>query len=698
MSTSIKRVFILFMAFAMVIMFMPETAVHAAGKSKTKATVSTQKQLSKALKTKRIKTITISTSKKKSITIPKGNYKSKKITVKGKKLTVVNKGKTGRITVYSVTKFTQAGSSTNITDTADDSYLVLNKGSDTDTVKTSGEDMRIVDNASTDIKSTNSATTIVGNGAEGTTVDLDGDGTQSSVINNGDEEIKLDVDKDRNNLPPGDIYTGNKGDNSNVQVNDTNPLKNFCGLVKSGSLSLDIHGFGKLATMSTDDKIHGWYHNMATQTDYECYFFLDGNDITAERIENANFEKNYKGDATFAIVAMDSTSMTIKSTTDIYGDNGSEYQFYYDAGFDAASDSTAGVAADNPLKIFSGGISSYPLNLEIHGSGVLSNMSHGNRIHGWYNNKTTATAYECNYIVDGNKVKAELIENVNYNKNYLGDAEFEITDSTDKYVTMRSINNVYGDEGTSYTFRTWDSSDWSGPVAADNPLKIFSDLTKSGDLGLDIHGCGMFSDISHGYRTHGWYHNYATGTDYETWMLVDGDTIHCTYIENTTHEKNYKGDAEFKIINSDSTHITVQSSNDVYGDIGTEYIFVTKGIDPAVVDENNPLRIFSGPTVCDNLRLEIHGLGSESYPNGGYKVHGWYHNKSTGTAYQCFYIVVGNIMTVEHIDEYNKHQKNYLGDAKFEIISSTLESITVKSINNIYGDEGTVYTFDINNN
>ena len=42
------------------------------------------------------------------------------------------------------------------------------------------------------------------------------------------------------------------------------------------------------------------------------------------------------------------------------------------------------------------------------------------------------------------------VENKNYTKNYLGDAEFEVVSRNGTQVVIRSINNIYGDEGTEY--------------------------------------------------------------------------------------------------------------------------------------------------------------------------------------------------------------------------------------------------------
>lgn len=692
MCKSIKRGLVMLIAFAMVVMYMPATPVYAA--SRTTATVSTQKQLAKALKKKSIKTITISTSKKTSLAIPKGNYKSKKITVKGKKLTVTNKGRIGKVTVRSAVKFSQSGRSSSINDQADDSYLVLNKNSDTDNVNTSGEDIRIIDNAKTDITADDSVTAIIGSGAEGTTVDLNDEGTESSVLNKSDNNVKLDVDDESNNLSPGATYNGMQSDNS--QVDESNPFKNFCGMTQSGSLSLEIHGYGNFASMSSDSRIHGWYHNMTTGTDYECFFIIDGRNVAVEHVYNPNYEKNYKGDAAFEITATDGTSMTIKSTNDTYGDNGTEYKFQYDTNSNNNNSSGSTVDQDNPLKIFSGCTSSYPLDLEIHGCGMFSNMSQGNSIHGWYRNNTTGTAYECRYIVNGSSVTTEHIDNCNYEKNYLGNAAFEITAHTDSSVTMKSTNNVYGDEGTSYVFWTSVSS---GSVETDNPLKPFSSTYKSGILRLTIHGSGEYSSMSHGNAIHGWYQNLETGTNYETRMVVEGDKIYCTHISNSYCEKAYKGDAEFKIISSDTNSITLQSNSNVYGDEGQTYTFSKNdpnGVNgPSAVADDNPLKIFSTESKCGKLNLEIHGHGEGSELSYGYHVHGWYHNSATKTAYECWFDVEGNNVVAKYYE--NKTcEKNYKGDAAFEITASSKKSVTMKSTNNIYADEGTVYSFKAN--
>lgn len=581
MNNCIKQVYVLIMAIAMIIAFTPMTGVYAA--SRTTTTVSNQKQLTRALKNKSIKGITISTSKKVSLTISKGNYKNKNITVKGKKLTVTNKGKTGKIHVSSARKFVQQGDTPTINDSADDSYLILQHGSDTDKVVTNGNDIRIADDAPTDINANDSINAKIDNGAENTDVTLNDQGKYSSVVNTSDSKIDLDVDDSANKLAPGDVYSATKEGSGTSNVDEDIPLRNYSGMVKCGALSLEIHGCGEFGDLSSGNRIHGWYHNLTTDTDYECFFVVNGSNITAEHIDNENYEKNYRVDATFTIKSTDESSMTIVSTSDAYEDNGAEYTLYYndnssdegdisddDSGLDEGN---GDVDASNPLKIFSGSVSSFPLSLEIHGCGALAYMSHGNRIHGWYNSEKTKSSYECWFIVDGTTITTEKIDNPNYTKNYLGNASFEITEYTNKSVTLKSTNGVYDDEGATYTFRTLDESDSVGDVAAENPLKMFSGKTSDGNVSMEIHGCGAFAYMSHGNKIHGWYYNSSTNTAYETWMLVDGSKIYCTYISNPNYESHYLGDAEFEILGSDSNSVTLKSTNNTYGDEGTEYTF-----------------------------------------------------------------------------------------------------------------------------
>ena len=78
---------------------IPTTYVQASSSK----TVTSQKQLEKALSNKNVKVIEIKTSKKITLKIPKGNY-NKKITLNSPNASIVNNGKFNGITVNNLSK------------------------------------------------------------------------------------------------------------------------------------------------------------------------------------------------------------------------------------------------------------------------------------------------------------------------------------------------------------------------------------------------------------------------------------------------------------------------------------------------------------------------------------------------------------------------------------------------------------------
>jgi|GEM_PF-2199223 len=115
-----KKLLAIVMALAMIFTLMPSNYALAAGnsanslvatsktgKSAAKSkTVSTEKALKAALKSKKYKSIIISTKKKVKFTIPKGKYTTKTLTVNAPKSDVKNYGKFKSITVKSIAKKT----------------------------------------------------------------------------------------------------------------------------------------------------------------------------------------------------------------------------------------------------------------------------------------------------------------------------------------------------------------------------------------------------------------------------------------------------------------------------------------------------------------------------------------------------------------------------------------------------------------
>lgn len=86
-------------------------------------TVSTQKQLDKALKDKKVKKITVKTKSKKTLSIKKGSYTAKTLVIQGAKLTIKNAGKFKAIKVADAASYKEAAKNNSITVT--DSKLTL---------------------------------------------------------------------------------------------------------------------------------------------------------------------------------------------------------------------------------------------------------------------------------------------------------------------------------------------------------------------------------------------------------------------------------------------------------------------------------------------------------------------------------------------------------------------------------------------
>lgn len=86
-------------------------------------TVSTQKQLDKALKDKKVKKITVKTKSKKSLSIKKGSYTAKTLVIQGAKLTIKNAGKFKAIKIADAASYKEAAKNNSITVT--DSKLTL---------------------------------------------------------------------------------------------------------------------------------------------------------------------------------------------------------------------------------------------------------------------------------------------------------------------------------------------------------------------------------------------------------------------------------------------------------------------------------------------------------------------------------------------------------------------------------------------
>ena len=675
--------------------FAGESPVYAG----TTATVSvrTQKQLTRALKSKRVRTIKV-TPGSRSLVIPQSVRSKAKLQVNAKNLQLKVRGRTGKLTVSRAKSVDVSGATPSVRVQSENTGLILRRKAKVKNVSISGSAVRLLSSTNADIRSTGKHTSIqLLRGAEKTDVDLQGSGTASSVMNNTGSNVDLDVDNSDNILHAGSVYSGtdrNAGKQDSPLPND-NPLRNYQGMVNDGSLSLEIHGCGQFSGLSNSSRIHGWYHNSASGTDFECYYLLSGGKIKTSRIKNSNFERNFKGEAAFDIVSVNDFSMVIKSANNAYGDKDVTYTLPFDADTEQF-DASEAVDPTNPMQQFQGRVTSGDLTLEIHGSGRYASLSSGNSIHGWYRNNRTHTAYECRFNRKGAAIRAVHLNNPNYEKKYLGEASFVILDYGEGFLKLKSTSDTYGDKGTVYTFAK--HANFGDPVNENNPLISFSgrvDDDNGGDVSLEIHGSGPFASMSYGDSIHGWYHNSATGTAYECRFNVSGDTIETEHVNNPNFEKNYRGNAQFQITEKTDGRITLKSMNNFYGDEGKTYTFTAgdeQNTTGAPIDNSNPLYPFTGKTSSGTLDLEIHGSGTFSSLSYGNKVHGWYHNSATGSYFECSYIVDGDSITVKPLKS-NQFNRGCLGDATFKIISDNDDALTLQSTSDTYGDNGQTYVF-----
>lgn len=94
-----NKIISILLSLALVVTMMPAQSLVVSAATKTKATVSTQTGLRKALKNKKLKSLTIKTTKKKNFTIPNGTYKNVKLYVNAPNSEIKNSGIFKKITI-----------------------------------------------------------------------------------------------------------------------------------------------------------------------------------------------------------------------------------------------------------------------------------------------------------------------------------------------------------------------------------------------------------------------------------------------------------------------------------------------------------------------------------------------------------------------------------------------------------------------
>lgn len=97
----------------------------------------------------------------------------------------------------------------------------------------------------------------------------------------------------------------------------------------SGNVQLEIHGNGQYAGYSEENRIHGWYYNLQTNTRYECKFCIFEDKVVAIKVDSIG-AVNYSGNEQFICTDMDGRSITLEAITDIYNERGKSYKFYFD--------------------------------------------------------------------------------------------------------------------------------------------------------------------------------------------------------------------------------------------------------------------------------------------------------------------------------------------------------------------------------
>ena len=107
-----KSIIVLMLALALIVGSFP-TASYAAKKSKS-ITVSSQKELEKALKSGKYTKITLSTDAKGKITVPKGDFGNVKLVIKAPNATIKNKSNVKKLTIADAKSFTEYASGNTI--------------------------------------------------------------------------------------------------------------------------------------------------------------------------------------------------------------------------------------------------------------------------------------------------------------------------------------------------------------------------------------------------------------------------------------------------------------------------------------------------------------------------------------------------------------------------------------------------------
>lgn len=194
-----RRLLSILVALAVMVTFMPAQTltVAAASKAKTKATVSTQTGLKKALKNKKLKTLNIRTSKKRSFVIAKGSHKKVSVNYSAANSNIKNSSRFKTITINRLGEKTWTEKAKGNTIALNDSNGRINvlKGASVNAIKINKASSVVIDVKGRLTKvNVNAKSAIYVNGTPDNEVSIDLSGNKSvgsSVKNNTTSRINL---------------------------------------------------------------------------------------------------------------------------------------------------------------------------------------------------------------------------------------------------------------------------------------------------------------------------------------------------------------------------------------------------------------------------------------------------------------------------------------------------------------------------
>lgn len=186
MKKTIRSVGTILLTIAILISCFSPTYIQAASNTKV---AKTQNQLEKLLADKNTKAIQISTSKKITITIPKGDF-DKKIVINAPKASVVNKGQFNGITVTNLTKYTEKTKGNTLTVKDNKLTLTIPKSAEIKNVTVSNKkaDVKIVADGSVKKITVNAAKS----------VDIQGDHTKPINVNSNAKGVTIKANSSAN--------------------------------------------------------------------------------------------------------------------------------------------------------------------------------------------------------------------------------------------------------------------------------------------------------------------------------------------------------------------------------------------------------------------------------------------------------------------------------------------------------------------